>query len=243
LEATGEFNQEAARLRLAASCLAKAPPGAFRAAMEAAAEAAAWLEGAGARMLGGYTRQVEDFRAGLERPSSRREDAVLRNRSQVEYHLNLLGAELMNRAYRSAFSAAPKHAVLLPVCLRAHTGQACAAIRSGSGHTCLQCDKSCRVDAVMALGAVEGFEVILISHESDAFSHRLIDRLQHEHTAIVGVACALNLLSGGLRAKASGLEPQCVILDYCGCGNHWDDAGGFPTELNLNRLRAVLRPD
>ncbi|RAU94919.1 DUF116 domain-containing protein [Paenibacillus sp. YN15] len=242
LEATGEFNQEAARLRLAADCLAKAPPGAFRATAEAAVDAAAWLAGAGARMLGDYTRQVEDFRAGVAERTTRREDAVLRNRTRVEYHLNLLGAELMNRVYRSAFWAAPKHAVLLPVCLRAHSGQDCAAIRSGCGHTCLRCDKSCRVASVMEMGAAEGFEVILISHESDAFSHRLIDRLLREGTAIVGVACALNLVSGGLRAKAVGLAAQCVILDYCGCGRHWDDAGGFPTDLNLNRLQAILRP-
>ncbi|MNP26679.1 hypothetical protein D3C76_1195440 [compost metagenome] len=94
----------------------------------------------------------------------------------------------------------------------------------------------------MEKGAAEGFEVILISHESDAFSHRLIDRLLREGTAIVGVACVLNLVSGGLRAKAAGLAAQCVVLDYCGCGRHWDDAGGFPTDLNLNRLQAILRP-
>lgn len=243
LEATGEFSQEAARLRLAADCLAKAPPGAFRRAAEAALDAAAWLEAAGEDYLGGYTAQVEAFRSGLAERSLRREDAVLRNRHRVEYHLNLLGAELMNRAYRSAFSAAPRKAVLLPVCLRAHTGGDCAAVRSGRGHTCLQCDGQCRVANVMKLGEAEGFEVILISHESDAFSGSLIARLLREETAIVGVACALNLASGGLRAKAAGLAAQCVILDYCGCAHHWDDAGGFPTDLSLSRLQAILGVD
>ena len=243
LEASGDFSQEADRLRLAAGCLTKAAPGAFRAAAEAAVEAAAWLTRAGARLLGGYTRQVAAFRAGLTGRSARREDAILRNRSEVEYHLNWLGAELMNRAYRRAFEAAGKRAVLLPVCLRAHTGAACAAVRSGQGHTCLRCDPNCRVASVMELGAAEGAQVILISHESDAFSHTLISRLLRENTSIVGVACTLNLVSGGLRAKAAGLAAQCVILDYCGCGQHWDDAGGFPTDLSLNRLQSVLRPD
>lgn len=243
LEATGEFSQEAARLRLMADCLAKAPPGAFRAAAEAAVAAAAWLNDAGARMLGGYTRRVEDFRSRLGERSVRREDAVLRNRSRVEYHLNLLGAELMNRVYRSVFSAAAKHAVLLPVCLRAHTGKACAAMARGREHDCLRCDKNCRVASVTEMGAADGFEVILISHESDAFSHALIQRLLQENAAVVGVACALNLVSGGLRAKAAGLAAQCVILDYCGCAGHWDDAGGFPTDLNLNRLQTILQPD
>lgn len=183
------------------------------------------------------------FRAGITKRSARREDAILRNRSEVEYHLNWLGAELMNRAYRSAFEAAGKRAVLLPVCLRTHTGSACAAVRSGQGHTCLRCDPSCRVASVMELGAAEDVEVILISHESDAFSQTLISRLLKENTSIVGVACTLNLVSGGLRAKAAGLAAQCVILDYCGCGQHWDDAGGFPTDLNLNRLQAILQRD
>lgn len=239
LEASGEFNQEAARLRLWQRYLSRQPAGTVRETLRTALSEAEWFEAASLEALGAYTSGVEDYRRLQGALPRSREDAVLRNRRQVEYHLNLLGAELMNRVYRKDYAAASGHAVLLPACLRARTGRNCAAVGSGKPQGCLQCTKECRVAQAVEMGREEGFQVIVVSHESDAFSHSLIERLVSDNAAIVGVACALNLVSGGLRAKAAGIPAQCVILDYCGCGAHWDDNGGFATDLNLERLRQI----
>jgi hypothetical protein len=58
-------------------------------------------------------------------------------------------------------------------------------------------------------------------------------------TGIVGVACVLNLLSGGLKARRLGIPAQCILLDSCGCGNHWD-IEGIPTVLNVDQLKIKL---
>lgn len=242
LEASGEFTQEAARLRLWQQYLRRQPAAAGRDILHTALEEAVWFEEASREALGPFTSQVESYRT-LCGSEQRREDAILRSRRQVEYHLNLLGAELMNRVYHKDYMAASGHAVLLPTCLKARQGMDCAATRSGRPHHCLQCTKECRVSRIVEMSKTDGFEVILVSHESDAFSRSLTDRLARENIGIVGIACPLNLASGGLRAKAMGIPAQCVILDYCGCGAHWDDEGGFPTDLNLPRLRQIVKPD
>jgi hypothetical protein len=61
-------------------------------------------------------------------------------------------------------------------------------------------------------------------------------------TALVGVACVLNLLTGGYEMKRLNIQSQCVFLDYCSCKNHWDKKG-VPTSMNINRLKQILVPD
>lgn len=242
LEASGEFIQEAARIRLCQTYLKRQSPAEARAVLEFIIHEAAWFEEAALTILGPYTLQVDEYRKTQGMPDRAREDAILRSRSRVEYHLNLMGADLMNRIYRDSYKASSGHAVLLPTCLKARSGSLCAANRSRDPHHCLQCTPECRVSRIVDMGRQEGFEVVLVSHESDAFARPLVERLARERTGIVGVACALNLVSGGLRAKSAGIPAQCVILDYCGCKGHWDDTGGMPTDLNLPRLRQIAAP-
>ncbi|MEJ6949995.1 DUF116 domain-containing protein [Natronospora cellulosivora (SeqCode)] len=61
-----------------------------------------------------------------------------------------------------------------------------------------------------------------------------------EDVSIIGVACLLNLLSGGWKAKEMGMPALCVLLDYCGCKNHWDKKGVI-TNLNYEQLSNIMR--
>lgn len=63
--------------------------------------------------------------------------------------------------------------------------------------------------------------------------------MDNKGMGIIGVACILNLLSGGWKAKKLGYLPQCVLLYYCGCNGHWDGEG-IVTGLNENKLQATL---
>ncbi|HEY1406364.1 MAG TPA: DUF116 domain-containing protein, partial [Spirochaetota bacterium] len=84
-----------------------------------------------------------------------------------------------------------------------------------------------------------GATIYLIPHSSD-FSRFLIKWKNNQETGLVGVACVLNLLTGGYEMKRLGIVSQCVFLDFSGCRKHWDREG-FPTELNINRLITILR--
>lgn len=46
-----------------------------------------------------------------------RKDVIFCVSRRAEYHLNMVGAEIMNRAYRERFIKTPKKAVLLPACM------------------------------------------------------------------------------------------------------------------------------
>jgi hypothetical protein len=39
--------------------------------------------------------------------------------------------------------------------------------------------------------------------------------------------------------KALDIAAQCVLLDYCGCKNQWDN-GGISTALNINELMRII---
>ncbi|WP_438444908.1 DUF116 domain-containing protein [Gorillibacterium sp. sgz5001074] len=164
---------------------------------------------------------------------------MLLDRRRVEYHLNLVGAELLNRAYRDAYRRTGKRAALLPACLKQPGPHGCAADRRGEPLSCLRCSPDCRIGQIAKAGDRSGFEVLIAPHESDAFSREAVARLLREGIGIVGVACALNLLAGGWRAEALGIPAQCVILDYSGCRQHWD-ARGVPTDLDQDRLYRML---
>lgn len=54
-----------------------------------------------------------------------REDRFSCLRSRVEYHLNMVGAEILNRAFRDEFLTAERTTVLLPGCMRFHAEDVC----------------------------------------------------------------------------------------------------------------------
>lgn len=160
-------------------------------------------------------------------------------RGRVEYHLNMVGAELMNRAYRERFLRTKKKKVLLPICMRLKGEASCQAVRTDEGWVCQGCAKNCQVNRISAMGRETGFTALLIPHASIAFDRRNAADMPGE-TGIIGVACLLNLISGGYRAKELGFEPQCVLLNYAGCVKHWHPEG-IATSIDLNQLQQILQ--
>ena len=154
------------------------------------------------------------------------------NRKEVEYHLNMVGAEIMNNAYREEFLKTKEKRLLLPACMRLKDEYNCKAIKTDEGYICANCNKNCHVNKYDELGKTYGFKTYIIPHES---SISIKKKFNYGDIGIIGVACILNLISGGLKAKNIGFIPQCVYLDYCGCKLHWDQAG-IITDINLNKL-------
>ncbi|MDF2626641.1 MAG: hypothetical protein K0R39_472 [Symbiobacteriaceae bacterium] len=236
LAATGEFRQEVAHLRPWRDFFAALPPAETADHLITAVALAIWFEDRSLEALGGYTEGVDRF-LSEEYPCHRwREDVIFTGRKRVEYHLNMVGAEIMNRAFRADFVARPRKVVLVPACMRALPEADCKAEPSGMGLSCGACEPRCRVHQLTKLGEKYGFGVRILPHESD-FSGS--GGTATSDIAIVGVACVTNLVAGGWKAQALGLPAQCVLLDYAGCRNHWDDEG-IPTEINIGQLKRVL---
>jgi hypothetical protein len=114
----------------------------------------------------------------------------------------------------------------------------CRALRKGKDISCTHCSAQCEVNKLTKLGIIDGFDVAIIPHSSD-FSEWLERWKGNKEVGVVGVACVLNLLTGGYETKALGIPAQCVFLDYCGCQKHWDKTG-IPTQLNKTQLSTIL---
>jgi len=185
-------------------------------------------------VLGKYTENVESFLA-KEAPKYRhRYDSQLLSRTRLEYHLGMLGTEILNRAYCQHFLATGRRMVILPPCMCAPVEE-CKAVETPFGAKCQACTPACRVNQITKLGEKRGFSVTMIPDDVKVFG----SGREVESIGLVGISCALTNWNGGWDASAQGIPAQGVLLDYVGCKFHWDKEG-FPTDTNLKRLQELL---
>ncbi len=195
-----------------------------------------WFEGVSEQIVGKYTSNVQPFLNKQKIRYRFREDIIFTGRQRVEYHLNMVGAEILNRAFRNDFVKTRKKKLLVPICMRYKPSNQCKAKNTKNGYICGHCTKECSVNKLSKMGDELGFEVLIIPHGSSAFTD---GKVKFGELGIVGVACLLNLISGGLAARRLDLVPQCVILDYCGCRKHWDKKG-IITDINVDELKNII---
>lgn len=236
LKAAGDFNQELKRLEIWKGFLETKTPETVSEYLTNAFLFADWFEYKGKLVLGKYTTNVDKFLAEKHHEHLFQEDVIFCGRKEVEYHLNMVGAEIMNRAFKKDFHKRPRKALLLPGCMKISQAN-CKARETNLGLRCSGCSKICKVDQLTKMGDKHGFEVYIISHESSAFSKS--SKEDRDELGIIGVACVSNLIAGGWKSDSIGIPAQCVLLDYSSCKNHWDNEG-FPTDINVNKLMQLF---
>lgn len=184
--------------------------------------------------LGKYTENVERYLRDEAPRYRRRYDARLLSRTRLEYHLGMVGTEILNRAYRARFLETKRKMVILPPCMCAPEND-CKAIETHFGAKCQACTPSCRVNQITKLGEKRGFSVTMIPDNVKIFD----SGKGAESIGLAGVSCALTNWNGGWDAGALGIPAQGLLLDYVGCKFHWDKEG-IPTDTNLQRLQEIL---
>ncbi|MFH0736002.1 MAG: DUF116 domain-containing protein [bacterium] len=189
--------------------------------------------------LGIYTKNVEKFIKNDLKSYKWKEDFIFCGRSEIEYHLSMLGAELMNRAFKTDFNNTTQRAVLLPACMRLKQDGSCKALKKDLNLICTGCADECNINKYRKAGKVLNYKTFVIPHSSN-FSNWLKKWAVGQNIGVVGVACPLNLITGGLELKALDIPAQCLLLDYCGCKNHWSKTG-IPTNINEEQLKLVLK--
>ncbi|HML05205.1 MAG TPA: DUF116 domain-containing protein [Methanobacterium sp.] len=237
LKAVGDFNQELKRLEIWKDFLETKTSEISSKYLINAFQFADWFEYKSKAVLGQYTANVNNFLAEKHRDHLWKEDVIFCGRKEVEYHLNMVGAEIMNRAFNKEFEDRPRKALLLPGCMRI-SEDICKSEETKLGLKCSRCVKNCNVCQLTDMGDNYGFEVYIISHESSAFSKS--SKEDREELGIVGVACVSNLIAGGWKSDSLGIPAQCVLLDSASCKNHWDSKG-IPTEINTDHLMKLFK--
>lgn len=239
LSATDEFNLEVKHLRLWQKFLQDQPRAEAEELLATVITFALWFEESSEEVLGRYTSQVDRFLNEVRPKHYWREDVIFCGRRRVEYHMNMVGSELMNRAFRRDFLASAHKLLILPTCMRLQGEEKCPAEKTGNGLVCKRCTVHCEVCRLSALGEEMGFKVLMVAHGSSISALKNNAITLNENTGVVGVSCILNLISGGWLLKGMGIPAQCVLLDYCGCKTHWHDEG-IPTSLNMDQLKRIL---
>ena len=239
LTAASDFKEEVKRLSVWRDFLADQNPSDVNEHLNTAIAFAAWFEARSQAVLGRYTPHVEQFLAKTHPGYRWREDVIFCGRQRVEYHLNMVGTEILNRAFREKFLKTDRKIVLLPPCMTAQPSNQCEARSTPFGSRCAGCTPGCRVHQVTKLGEKHGFEVLIMPHELSVFSNKQMQPTMDSAVGIVGVSCPLTNVTGGWETKDMGLPAQGVLLDYCGCPWHWYREG-IPTDINLYQLLRVL---
>jgi len=239
MNATGELHEEVKRLQNWRDFLAQLPLQDQVAILETATSLGAWFEARSLDILGKYTPNVEQF-LKEKHPSYRwREDVIMTGRQRMEYHLNMVGTEILNRAFRADFLQTEQKVVLLPPCMKAKPETECKATDTPLGQRCAACTPGCRVHQTTKLGEKHGFAVFIMPHELDVFSSGGIKPRSDKSAGIVGVSCPLTNVTGGWETKDLGVPAQGLLLDYCGCPWHWHEQG-IPTDINFQQLLRIV---
>ncbi len=238
LAATGEFEQEVIRLKRWYDFLALQSTEKRLTYLEKSFKLADWFKNSSEEVLGKYTENVERFiyKHGSEHYWS--EDIIFCNRKRVEYHLNMVGAEILNQVFREDYLKAQRKLLMVPACMRINP-TTCRAGKTPFGYRCSNCSSECNVNYLTKIGEESSFDVFIIPHESMLFSRNASSNILGKNIAIIGVACPLHLISGGWKSSGMDVPAQCVLLDYCGCKNHWDK-DGIPTEINYRKLAEIM---
>jgi hypothetical protein len=236
LLASGEFNEEVKRFSNWERYLKILPEEKLTDTLKGLIEYGVWFENKSEHIVGKYTLNVKPFLEKQKITHGFKEDIIFTGRQRIEYHLNMVGAEILNKAFRGDFLKTRNKKLLIPICMRYNGGNECKAKAEKDGYVCGHCTKECRINKLSEMGNELGFQVLIIPHGSSAFADK---NVKYGEIGIVGVACLLNLLSGGFAARQLNLVPQCVILDYCGCKKHWHQQG-IVTDINMNELKNVM---
>jgi hypothetical protein len=238
LLATGEFQQEAERLKNWQRFLDHFSPTDATQELGVAVGIFGLFQREAERVLGAYTQGVAKFLGGEYAARGCREDEIFCGKPPVEYHLNMVAAEVMNRGLRADFERTHTRVVLVPACMRGPYESFCRAHISGSDMQCAACNPGCTVNRITRNMRSLRTEVYLVPH-STGFS-RWLERWQsHKDVGVTAVACLLNILPGGYEMRARGIPSQCMPLDYPGCEKHWRPTE-IATGVNEGRLVQIV---
>jgi len=238
LEATGDFREDAVRFVRWLAYWGTVDAAQFEACMRIILSFADWFESASRERMGVFTPNVDSFVVQNASAYCWREDQFACLRSRVEYHLNMVGAEIMNRAFRQEFLESDRKTVLVPGCMRLRAADKCEGTKTPEGIRCSGCEPKCRVNQLRLHGLRENFEVMVIPHSSDL--SRWSPKPGRPVTGVVASACPSVLVQGGWELKRYEVPAQCVLLNECGCKKHWHREG-FPTQLDVRELKRLMK--
>lgn len=235
LSATTEYNEEVVRMRSWIKFLEGIPSIESEMFLKDVVSFADWFKTEARIELKKYTRGVDSFLASHKQKYQGKENYFFTGRHEVEYHLNMVGASILNKSMRKEFMETDYQVLLLPSCMT--KGENCQSMEIMQGTVCTHCSANCNVSRVSREMLRQGTHTFIIKHSS-GFSSYLKKWANQKKVGLIGTACTLNLLAGGFEMKRQNIPSQCVFLDYSGCKKHWNEKG-IPTDISLSQIKSI----
>lgn len=190
--------------------------------------------------LGPYVSGVDAFVEQLGAKGGLKKTG-LRAKPAETYIRNMLAVGVLSRIMRPAFLETKRRVIVLPECLKKYGEETCCKADLGDGsYTCSQCNSDCIVFESVEWFVNDHTTLVLEPDDMDIYFADL--RKSYGAVGIVGVACALTMLSGFQRTLKHKHPTQGVFLNYASCGHHWADPG-YNTSYSLKRMAWVLNGD
>ena len=239
LKASGEYDEVVSNLRMWKEFLTSKSGTEIESFLLQIQNLAEWFTRVSLRKLGKYTENVNHFLKDVHPNYRWREDYHFTGIDRVEYHLDMLGSELLNCSLKADFVKSSHKIVILPPCMKAKPEEECLAIATSFGEKCMHCTPSCRINQITLLGEKHGFQVNIIPDDLKIFGGETGGSEKLKSVAVLGVSCPLTNAQGGLEMIHMGVPAQGLPLDYCGCTYHWHK-DGIPTDVNIRELMRLL---
>lgn len=166
MEASGEFREEVKRLNLVKLYFKNKSRDEFNYDLKILLDFSNWFEEKAEKDLNKFTPEVNNFIKKNYKKFLLKEDVIFCGRKEAEYHLSMIGAELMNRAFKQDFEKSDKKALLLPACMKLLPEEKCKAKKFSLDYICTGCSPKCRINHYRKEGIEKGFEVHIIPHSS-----------------------------------------------------------------------------
>jgi hypothetical protein len=190
----------------------------------------------GCSQLEPYVSGVKGFVDRLGTPGGL-EETSLRSKPEISYIRNMLAVGVLGRIMRRAFLKTRRRLIVLPDCLKNYGDWECCKIDEGNASACTQCTPECIVYETTERFGNSHISIVLEPEDMDAYFAEM--RKKHGQVGIVGVACALTMLSGFAKTIKHKHPTQGVFLNYSSCAHHWADPP-YNTCYSLRRMAWVL---
>jgi uncharacterized protein len=147
-KATGDLNEEVIRFEHWQRYFMMTDANVLSDSLTKAVEFAILFEDRAKDKFHNYTQYLDEFFRKRYSNYHYKEDAIFCGRKEVEYHLNMFSAEVLNKCYAFEFGQTKNKVVLLPTCIRTVSDEECKAKKKEKDIICIQCRKECRIGQI-----------------------------------------------------------------------------------------------
>ncbi len=211
LSATNEFSEEAFRMYPWISFFDTIPAVMAHQYLGGIIDFANWFDMESHREYRKFSATYNGLSKPFNRGEKGRNPKYRNGREEVEYHLNLVGATLLNRKMRPAFQGSKHQIVFLPG--RLAKSENCQSVEILKGSVCSHCTADCEIAKISLELKELGIYTFLIN-EPSGISEYLDKWTNQTEVGIMGIHHALDLLSISLEMRRRNIPSQCLPLEY-----------------------------